>query len=167
VTGPIVITLTADEARRIRSFGAACEAVHADHASSRPLSDGYEAVGKAGEVALGRHMGWEVNWSVLPGGDGRVDFMVSGAGGVTVDVKTARKPFNLLREVDKPHANILVLAGYAFVDGHHVVTLYGWERDAAMLREPVKDFGYGIDNHYLPRARLRDMATLASSDISE
>ena len=57
----VVLVLTSGEARRVRDFSGACEAAHAGQASSRPLSGGYEAIGKAGEVALGREMGWPVN----------------------------------------------------------------------------------------------------------
>ena len=34
----------------------------------------YEISGKLVEVAVGRHFGWPVDWSIHPGGDGHVDF---------------------------------------------------------------------------------------------
>ena len=153
---PVVVDLTHDDTVRILDFSRRCEQVHAGHKSSRPLSRNYEAIGKAGEVALGRLKGWPVNWDILPGGDDRVDFKTRLT---TIDIKTARKPYNLLREVGVDHASVHVLAGYSWVDCHRV-TIYGWETDETMVRQPSKDFGYGIVNHYRRRERLRDIDLL-------
>jgi formylmethanofuran dehydrogenase subunit E-like metal-binding protein len=73
-------------------------------------------------------------------------------------VKTARKPFNLLREAGKSHAEILVLA--SFDDSTGKATLIGWEWDKEMLKCPTRDFGYGIVNHYKHYESLRSMESL-------
>ncbi len=83
--------------------------IHASHTSSRPLSPDYELVGVAGEVAFAQEFGLEVDATARPGGDGGVDFTLPIG---TVDVKTYRLPYNLLREAGKPHADILVLAAF-------------------------------------------------------
>lgn len=79
------------------------ETLHMGHSSSRPLSQDYELVGLAGELAFAEEFGYQVDTSDRPGGDGRVDFHTPAG---TVDVKTARKALNLLREQGKPHADL-------------------------------------------------------------
>jgi len=127
--------------------------LHAGHGSSRPLSEGYEYVGLLGEVAFGLKFGLSVDLSDRPSGD-EYDFKI---GGITIDVKTARKAYNLLREAHKPHADILVLAQYLNEDK---ILFKGWEYDEAMLKQHIKDFGYNIKNHFKPSTRLRPMAEL-------
>ncbi len=129
--------------------------LHAHHASSRPLSVDYELVGLAGEVAFGERFGYAVDLTLRPGGDGRIDFE---ADGLTLDVKTARLAFNLLREQGKPHADILVLAEY--FDETEKARLVGWEWDYVMVQCPTKTFGYGVVNHYKHRSQLRSISLL-------
>ena len=139
----------------IRKLGAERHKLHQGHDTSRPFSEDYEVVGLAGEYAFGSVFALMPDWEVRPGGDNGIDFNV-GAG--TLDVKTARKPFNLIVEVGTTPADILVLAGWD--DETTTVELIGWETRTQILMAPRKDFGYGIVNHYIEAASLRKMAVL-------
>ena len=130
--------------------------IHLSHTSTRPLSPDYDYVGVAGEVAFAKEFGLEVDTTARPEGDGGVDFTLSN--GLTVDVKTYRKPYHLLREVGKHHAHILVLAG--FNDSTGEAYLIGWEWDSKMVRCPTRDFGYGIVSHYKPAEELQSIHRL-------
>lgn len=128
--------------------------LHANHESSRPLSDGYEFIGLMGEIAFSLQYGLAVDLSDRAGGDGRVDFELRGR---TFDVKTARKPYNLISEVGADVADVLVLAG---IDGDKV-TFHGWEKRATIKSAPTKTFGHDVLNHYIPAADLQCMTLLA------
>jgi hypothetical protein len=131
-------------------------ALHAGHASSRPLSDDYERVGLAGEFAFGRFCGQMPDLFERPAGDKGVDFVLPLL--YAVDVKTARKANNLIHEASKPLASdIYVLAEYGEDDE---ATLVGWAWRRQLAEAPVKDFGHGIKNRYIPRASLRAMEEL-------
>lgn len=132
--------------------------LHAGHASSRPLSQGYENVGLLGEWAFGQLCGLMPDLKERAGGDRGVDFVVPLR--FTVDVKTARRAIHLIHEVGKPFADIFVLAEFSDQTGE--ATLLGWEWGAVLARAPAKDFGYGIVNHYIHRDRLRPMRALAA-----
>jgi len=130
--------------------------IHFSHTSTRPLSPDYEYVGVAGEIAFANEFGLEVDTTARPEGDGGVDFTLSN--GLTVDVKTYRKPYHLLREVNKPHADILVLA--RFDDSSGEARLIGWEWDSEMVKCPTRDFGYGIVSHYKVAKELKQIPDL-------
>ncbi len=130
-------------------------ALHEGHTSSRPLSEGYESVGLHGEFAFGEFCGVMPDISDRPSGDAGVDFVVPML--FTVDVKTARKANNLIHEAGKPLADIYVLA--EFVDNK--ATLVGWEWGSKLAAAPVRDFGYGVQSHYIPREQLKPLSTLA------
>lgn len=140
------------EAQAMRELAEARAAIHEDSPTSRPLSEDYELIGVVGEWVYEAITGYPMDRTIKKQGDGRVDFL-TGAGGV--DVKTAALAYNLLREVRKEHAQILVLAQfYAEPLG---ATLLGWEYNAAMLAEPAKEFGHGILNYYKKAAELNKM----------
>lgn len=140
----------------IESIALDREQLHATTPSSRPLSDGYESVGLHGEFAFGTFSGQMPDITERPKGDAGVDFVVPIL--FTVDVKTARKAFNLIHETGKPFADIYVLAEY---DDHtSSAKLIGWEFGSRLASSPTRDFGYGILNHYIPRDSLRSMASL-------
>jgi len=126
------------------------------------LSPDYDYVGVAGEIAFAREFGLEVDTTARPEGDGGVDFTLSN--GLTVDVKTYRKPYHLLREVNKPHADILVLAGFSDSTGE--AHLIGWEWDSEMVKCPTRDFGYGIVSHCKAAGELREISELARCDLA-
>jgi hypothetical protein len=129
---------------------------HKHHASSRPLSEDYELIGLLGEVEFGKLTGQMVDLERRLEGDKGVDFVVPL--NFTVDVKTARKAFHLIHEEGKGFADIYVLAKYN--DEAKTTELLGWEWGAVLSRAPVKDFGYGIKNHYIPADKLKPMSEL-------
>lgn len=131
--------------------------LHENHASSRPFSEGYEAIGMLGEWEFAKLVGVMPDCSLKPKGDEGVDFVVPLA--FTVDVKTARKAFNLIHEQGKGFADIYVLAEYA-EDG--AVSLLGWEWGSILSKAPTKDFGYGVINHYISREKLRPIGSLVA-----
>jgi hypothetical protein len=140
----------------ITKHASARAALHAGHASSRPLSEGYENVGLAGEFEFGRFCGQMPDLSERPAGDKGVDFVVPLL--YTVDVKTARKAHSLIHEASKPlAADIYVLAEYGEDDEAKLV---GWVWRAALAKADIKDFGHDIDNRYIPREMLRPMEEL-------
>jgi hypothetical protein len=126
---------------------------HRDHRSSRPFSDGYDYIGLCGEAAFAVRYDLVLDLTPRPAGDGHIDFR---AAGLTIDVKTARIPNNLIVEYGVPVADVLVLAQWTVSK----VRLLGWEWGVTLLGCPVKDFGYGVKNHYTPRASLRNMREL-------
>ena len=131
--------------------------LHAEHASSRPLSDGYELVGLKGEAEFQRVFNVPMDLNPRSGGDAGVDFVVPLR--TTVDVKCARKAFNLIQEQGKVGgADIYVLAQYHDETQH--AELLGWAWKAELLRAPVRDFGKGIVNHFIERQDLRSIASL-------
>lgn len=132
--------------------------VHKRQSSSRPLSEDYELVGLAGEVQFELDFGVPRNAAILPGGDGRVDFTYNGH---TFDPKVARKAFNLLREINKPHADILILGQYHDYGDEISVTWVGWDYDSEMLKCPVRPFMRGGPmNHFKPASELRSIEEL-------
>jgi|MudIll2142460700_1097286.scaffolds.fasta_scaffold03130_2 hypothetical protein len=139
----------------IKYIASARHNLHLGQSSSRPLSENYELIGLLGEFAFYKEFGTKPDWSLKSTGDGRIDFHV---GNITIDVKTALKPYNLLREVYKKHADILVLASVS--KDFKQVNLLGWEYDSEMIKQPIKDFGYGVINYYKPADSLRDIEEL-------
>jgi len=92
---------------QMRDLAKKREAIHAGQASSRPLSKHYELIGLIAERQFSREFDVDMDMTLRPGGDGRVDFVLPIG---TVDVKGAARAYNLFREIGKPHAEILVLA---------------------------------------------------------
>lgn len=132
------------------------EALHEDSPTSRPLSEGYENVGMAGEFAFGEFSGLYPDVELKKSGDSGVDFTIPLM--FTVDVKTARRAYNLIHEAGKSFADIYVLA--EFDDKSGSASLLGWEWGHVLAQAPTKDFGYGVINHYIPREKLRPMSQL-------
>ena len=129
---------------------------HRGHASSRPLSENYEYIGLRGEVEFAKLTGQMVDLTRRLRGDKGIDFIVPMM--FTIDVKTARRAFNLIHEEGKPFADIYILAQYD--DELDFVSLIGWEWGHILKKAPVQDFGYGINNHYIAAEELRPMETL-------
>ena len=129
---------------------------HDGCASQRILSKDHDKVGLSGEFAFGEFSGLWPDTRSLVAGDCGVDFTIGMR--FTVDVKTYRKPGNLIHEQGKPFADIFVLAKYN--DETEKAELIGWEWGAKLKASPVRDFGYGVINHYITANLLRDMADL-------
>ena len=128
------------------------EALHFGQASQRQLSEGYEAVGLAGEGVFAEQTGLVLDEADRPGGDAGYDFILD----LTLDVKTARKPYNLIVEVGHVKADLYALARYV-EDG---VEWVGWAWGREVLAAPTRDFGYGVLSHYVPAEDLRPMEPL-------
>ncbi len=120
----------------------------------RILSEDYEEIGLAGEVAFSEEFGLPL----IPkrGSDNGIDF-ITRAG--SIDVKTARNPSFLFMEEGKFYeSDILVLAGYD--DFRQNAWLIGWEFSWVMASEPVRGFGKGVRNHYKIAGQLRKIEEL-------
>ena len=93
----------------LKKIAAQRENLHKNHASSRPLSKNYEYLGLKGEAKFSEEFEIPMDNKLRPSGDGGRDFpSVLG----NIDVKTARKAFNLLVEVGKVVSDVYVLAKY-------------------------------------------------------
>ena len=134
--------------------------MHKYHPTHRPLSDGYNLVGLRGEEEFSRIFGGSVDLSSKPNGDKGIDYIIRTIhGNFSVDIKTARKPGNLIVEKGKVvPLTIYVLAGYS--DETDSATLLGWQWGKILLVSPTRDFGKGVINHYIPAPRLRNMLDL-------
>ena len=139
----------------LRKIAEEREAIHKDHTSSRPLSDNYEYIGLKGEAQFSEEFGINLDLKLRPGGDKGSDFLTKLGSG---DVKTAGKAYNLIVEKNKVDADIYVLAQYN--DSNDKAILLGWTIRNQVLDAPVKDFGYNIINHYIPKSKLMPMESL-------
>lgn len=129
--------------------------LHRGSKSTRPLTLNYDYIGFRGEWEFAREFGLPIDIWPRAHGDGGIDFNING---LTIDVKTSKTPFNLLREANRHHARVLVLAGYD--ETNDIITFPGWELDEIMVLQPTKTFGHGILNHYKPASLLRPMEEL-------
>lgn len=130
--------------------------LHKDHPTHRPLSEGYESVGIAGEIALSAFTGMAPDFTLKTRGDGGIDAHIYLR--YSINVHCARKPANLIHEVGKEMADIMVLAG--FDESRKEAECLGWEWGRVLLNAPQGDFGKGVLNHYIARKHLRDMSEL-------
>ena len=133
---------------------------HIGHQSQRILGDNHDLVGVSGETIFAKYFGLKMNDDIKPEGDEGIDFLLGL--NFSVDVKTARKPYNLLLEVGKPVADIYVLADFNDGDPY----LLGWHWGIILSQAPSKDFGYGVINHYIPVEELRSMNELLNRSFT-
>jgi hypothetical protein len=121
-----------------------------------------DIIGIAGEIAFAERYGLKPDLEIRPLGDGHVDFEIESNGKkiLTIDVKTARKPYNLLikkLEMERA-ADIFVLAKYS-EEGK--VDFLGWTTKEIMKGQPIKVFSsLGIENYYLHVSGLKKMELL-------
>ena len=122
-----------------------------------------DTIGVTGEIAFARKYGLEIDDSIRPEGDGHVDFEVNvNQNKVTIDVKTARKAYNLLiKEWEIENcADVLVLAEYK---PNGKIKFIGWETKDIMKIMPKKIFSsLGIVNYHRSKDELRPMSQLDS-----
>jgi hypothetical protein len=159
--GSIPVSVSMDK-ERIKKHALDRENIHKNHKSSRPLSINYEYIGLLGEYQFAVEFGFDVDEELRPEGDRGKDF-ISPLG--KIDVKTARKAYNLIVEVGKVDSDIFVLAQY--FDESDKVKLLGWATREEVLDAPSKDFGYGIINHYIPKRGLKPISELKDALVSE
>ena len=134
------------------------EFLHRNHKSSRPLSLNYEYIGLKGEAKFAEEFGMLVDTNARPAGDKGTDFSsVIGS----IDIKTARKAWNLIVEEGKVLSEVYVLAKYT--DQTDEIELLGWEYKDKILNSPKIDFGYGIINHYISSKKLKPMSHLKNA----
>ena len=122
--------------------------------SNRPLSYDYEILGLMGEMAFADFSGYEVDTSQRMDGDKGVDFVIDG---YTIDVKTARKAYNLIVEVGKVKADFYVLASLV---SQYEVELIGWEtgREVSSSKtDEGKLFKNNVHNHFIKAVDLQPM----------
>ena len=108
---------------------------HKGHASQRVLSEDYNVVGISGEAAFAEDFSLEVDKSIKPSGDNGIDFLLPLY--FTVDVKTAKKAYNLLLEEGKVLSDIYVLADYNEGD----TFLVGWEWGKILSKHQLRILG--------------------------
>ena len=122
--------------------------------SQRVWNKNHDLVGILGEIAFGLRFGLKPDFDIKAKGDDRIDFTVTVDGvDITIDVKSTEHPTvetaMLLREKDKPHADILVLGQVSLAS--KMVYLLGWEWDSEMLKQATMKFGgqwdKGAENH--------------------
>jgi hypothetical protein len=162
--------ITVDE---IAAEAAARHAAHQNHPSHRPLTENYELIGLRGEQAFAEMFGLDMDLSRRPGGDKGVDFVVTMIVKkplilqYKVDVKSARRPFNLIVEKGKVDPKTIYVLGH-YMEVIDRVKPIGWEWGAALLQAPTATFGHGqtVLNHYIPRERLRPMSELQDRIIT-
>lgn len=143
----------------LRLEASARDAIHEGQLTSRPLSENYQMVGLRGEHAFAQYFNLPMDWKRRADGDNGVDFVLPLR--FTVDVKGFCKPHNLIVEQGKIRADIYVLAAVVGDDCADD-ELLGWEWGRIVAKAPVKDFGYGVLNHFIPRENLRPMDELLS-----
>jgi len=151
-------TVDGDLAEKI---GADRQACHEGHSTPRFYDDKNteDVIGIKGELAFAEFSGLQPDLDIKPEGDNGVDFNFKvGSRCLTIDVKTARKPYNLLLKESeaKRCADIIVLAGIK----ENTVWFIGWEHKSLMLLMNRKTFGYKIMNYYRAASQLRTMDQL-------
>ena len=148
----------------VTHMGKLRQQVHTDanNSSQRFFTDKNEEdiIGISVELAFEKRYGLLMDRSLKPYGDDHVDFRFKWRGhDVTLDVKGARKPYNLLIkewEIEKA-AKITVLAGF----NDFKVWFIGWEFRDIMATMPIKVFHWGgIRNYYRHASELRPMEKL-------
>lgn len=148
--------LSAEDVRICAQISKRRQQSHDRNSTQRFYDDQYaeQTVGVKGEYAFSKITGLEMDRKTYAGkGDDGFDFRLEN--GTTVDVKTAYRPkFLLLKTTDENHcADILVLSGFV----PESVSFIGWSTREELLLSPVKDFGYGIRNHFIASSSLNPM----------
>jgi hypothetical protein len=128
--------------------------------AGRVWSDDYVRVWIAGEIALGEFTRNLPSFESKFFGDGGEDSFVMIEGRrYTINVKTSKKPYNLVAEPKRNKADIYCLARY-FVETDRAVLL-GWQWGSILHKtEPRKLADNGVPLHTLPQHELRDMQIL-------
>jgi hypothetical protein len=91
----------------------------------------HDIIGVAGEQAFFQLTGLEPPMVEGHGGDGCIDF--TSPSGVTIDVKTASKPYGLLVPTDQVFADVYVLALYK----PKRIEFVGWKYGKDVIRYPT------------------------------
>lgn len=131
--------------------------MHRNDKSRRALSEDYDLIGLLGQWEFSLRSGLPMDLGIRHEGDQGINFI--SPAGQSISVATYRKPLNLLREAEKPTADIHVLAKVN--DDLTGAELVGWEYDRIMLLCPVKTRrGHEVQNHTMPARDLRPIEQL-------
>lgn len=121
-----------------------------------------DILGMKGELAFESRYGLKADRSIRPDGDGHVDFITTVDGKrLTIDVKTARKPYHLLIKDHEINccADINVLAGVN--PETEEIQFLGWASKDQMKECPRKFFSsLRILNYYKKVSDLNPMSEL-------
>jgi hypothetical protein len=126
-----------------------------------------DIIGICGEIAFAERYQLEVDKSIRPYGDNHIDFKMIFTKGIfkgkefTIDIKTAKKPYNLLIkewEIDKC-ATLLILSKFI---SKNEIDLLGWDFRKNMAKQPKKIFApkLGIVNFYKHFSELESIYKL-------
>ena len=107
------------------------EEIHKNHKSSRPLSHNYEYIGLKAESCFADKYGLAMDKELKPSGDNGKDFIINNK---TIDIKAARKAYNLIVEKGKVKSDIYVLAQYCDVTDN--IDFLGWAAKPRVLNAP-------------------------------
>jgi hypothetical protein len=140
---------------RLREEAAQRHSLHQGQQSHRPLSVDYEYISLLGEERFAQEFGIARDRRLHVTGDAGWDFDL---GFAKVDVKTARRPNNIIVEVGKLR-DAMIYCQAKYDDQKDTAALLGWAFGWELSRD-TKDFGYGVYNHWLPRAQFRSMQSL-------
>lgn len=126
----------------------------------RVWSQDYVRVWMAGEIALGEFTGVMPSFESKIYGDGGEDSHITIDGKrYTINVKTSKKPYNLVAEPNRNKADIYCLARY-FPETDRAMLL-GWQWAKIIYRGPLRKLtDNGVYLHVLPMCELRDMQIL-------
>jgi hypothetical protein len=129
--------------------------------ANRKWSDDYVRVWLAGEIALADFTGVKPDFTSKLKGDGGTDSVITFKDGSTwtVNVKTSKKPYNLLAEPNRSRADIYMLAQY-FPETRRA-SLLGWHWGSVIYNKPTRTLNLnGKPLHCLPIEELRDLRIL-------
>jgi len=141
----------------IAKVAAARDKRYANHPTNAPLNDEYMEMAMAGEFAFGEFCGQMPDLAQRAEGDGGVDFTIMLL--TTVDVKTIKQGYQyLLHKVDKPMADLYVLAEYERESKS--ATLIGWTSRAELKEQEPRTFGHDYLDFHQHRSTLRPMHSL-------
>jgi len=151
--------LTKDQIRRAGDIARQRQKKYTQHGGHfHGAHSDVERIGMLGEFGFSNFSGWPVDDSTRPKGDKGIDF-TSPINGLTVDVKTYNKPFNLPHKshhvANGDYADVFVLAKWYPTDQ---VDLLRWcySKGIEDWPERVFDERLGIPSRYKPATQMED-----------
>lgn len=132
--------------------------------ANRKWSEDYVRVWLAGEIALAEFTGVKPDFENKFYGDGGTDsfinLMLNGVKTkITINVKTSKKPYNLVAEPKRNKADIYMLAHY-FPETERA-RIMGWQWSKIIHQCPTQKLDErGVELHVMPFYKLRDLQIL-------
>ena len=118
----------------------------------------HDIIGCAGERAFAERYGVRRVKVEGSGGDPGYDFFPEDTGGFTVDIKTTPTKANLQVPVGEVTADIYVMGLYSKETDS--VEVLGWYHGSLVKGLPSRDFGVGVQTHYIWHTKLKPMREL-------